>query len=103
MKTLLTAAAVTLALGAPVSADPMAAAMAHFNQDLAPSQRIATPQPGDVITISTRSGVKGEAFAQFNQGRTGNDVIRSESASVWSGEPSVAQDIFATIAAESDD
>jgi hypothetical protein len=102
MKTILAATALTLSLGAPAFADPMAAAIAHFNQDRSPNERIALPEAGGTVTVSTRSGATDRAIAVFNgSADRPSDMILG--GTPWNGTPRYAADIFEALRAESDD
>lgn len=107
MKTLIASAIVAAAaLTAPAFAEVgagSAAAIAHFNQDFDTQDGIRVLKSGgNGTTVSTRSGQSLTAFGIFNANADTQDGIRGlNGATSFSGQPSVASDIFARIRAES--
>ncbi|MEM9797233.1 MAG: hypothetical protein AAF919_12130 [Pseudomonadota bacterium] len=101
MKTLISATVIA-ALTSPAFADPNAA-IAHFNQDLNPNHRIATVTDAPV-TVSTRSGVRSDAIARFNDSAERNsDRIVVDRATSVSGTPRYGAAFFDAIRAEDND
>ncbi|MEL6586976.1 MAG: hypothetical protein AAFY65_17510 [Pseudomonadota bacterium] len=109
MKTLIASALIaTAALAGAASAQVpagAAGAIAHFNQDFSTQdQRIAFTGKGGNVTVSTRNGTQGAAIEQFNATvDSPSDRISVGNATLVSGQPSVAQDIFARILEEGRD
>ena len=107
MKTLLISAALaaTALTGAASAqvAPGAAAAIAHFNADYDSSGEIdRIPAGADGTTVSTRSGNIGTAFDIRNASVDSSGELRGlNGATLVSGEPAYAADIFARIKAES--
>ncbi|MEO0860509.1 MAG: hypothetical protein AAFY65_07840, partial [Pseudomonadota bacterium] len=79
-----------------------AGAIAHFNQDFSTQdQSVAYKGDSNGVTVSTRNGTQGAAIEQFNANvDSPSDRISVDNATLVSGKPSVAQDIFARIKEE---
>ncbi|KIT16212.1 hypothetical protein [Jannaschia aquimarina] len=101
MKTL-TLSAFALALATPALANPTAMAVTHFNQDLSANEQIFLPET-QPVSISTRSGLKGDVVSHFNQDLSPSERISVDSVTLVSGQPTYGAEIFEAIAAEDND
>ena len=100
MKTLAIIATVAATLSAPAFADT-SAAIAHFNADKDSSGDLVMAQLVDErVTVSTRSGNFGQAVAIFNGSKDSQADLIGGNATLVSGSPAVAADVFARIKAE---
>lgn len=105
MKTLIAAALIASAALSAVPASAQvasgaAAAIAHFNRDLVPAERVVASASSGAVA-STRSTASGRVQARFNADYDGQDDVRGQRrATVTSGRHApAAAAIFASIAA----
>ncbi|GIT92462.1 hypothetical protein JANAI62_29200 [Jannaschia pagri] len=108
MKTLILSAIVAAAsiAGAASAQVPAGAAgaIAYFNQDIdRANDRSRLPSGDATVTVSTRSGSLGEAFAIFNATEDNANDRRGLNGATVVGKNTIATDIFARFAEESRD
>ena len=98
MKRTLIATALISAIAAPVAAQtPLEFAIQHFNASIdSVNEHTALKNRDNTVTVSTRSGVWNNVFAQFNgSANSANDQRGLFGATVVSGTPAYGADIFA--------